>query len=300
MAACGGTVGGPKTVTAAGANQRRGWADFEPIVRQAPNRPPRAYVCVYRQVFPARQVFWDLADEAATAHPDLAELVRRYRSKKSFYDWGDDPSFFSAEYHQGSSSFGAWGVCRRNVRKQLYPGDIVVYFCARRFAPGAPTEYFYIGVGTVGVRVQDRRQIWLEDADPALRPYRNHLNILVSYDADGAQVQHERFAPGHPDDWPRRAECPYIVFEPKRSRFNLKAPTLVAVAGAGDARETWRPAEDQRVAEVERVLFTDLGVGRRLRTSHTGSAHPHLNLTANLAGAGVSVAELRKCLWTLV
>ena len=115
------------------------------------------YICVYRQVVPAIQRRIREVEDAAKHYKDISELVKRIRTGKSVYDWGDDPSFFSAEYHQGDAAFAGWGVCRPNVRKQLHRGSVVVFFCARRVNKGEATQYFFVGYGTVKHRIDDRR-----------------------------------------------------------------------------------------------------------------------------------------------
>lgn len=273
----------------------------ETVVRARPNRAPLVYVCVYRQVLPNATRAWDVVNDAATRYPDLAELLKRYRSERSVYDWGDDPSFFSAEYHDGRPELAAWGVCRPNVREKLYPGDIVLYFCARRLICTGHTEYFYAGVGTVGVRIEDRRrEVWSDSTSDELRRFRNHLNVLVTYDNRDQCVRHERFPPGHPVDWHERADSPYIVFDPARSKFNMKRPLRVAVAQHGAKNEIWISDGGARIMELRAAVFDDLGVTRGLRTSYRGTAHPHINLTRKLAEAGISADEFRSRVIALV
>lgn len=273
----------------------------ETVVRARPNRAPLVYVCVYRQVLPTAKRAWDVVDDAATRNPDLAELLKRYRSQRSVYDWGDDPSFFSAEYHDGRPELAAWGVCRPNVRAKLYPHDIVLYFCARRLAGTGPTEYFYAGVGTVGVRVEERRrEVWSDNTLGELRRFRKHLNVLVTYDNRDQCVRHERFPPGHPVDWHERADSPYIVFDPARSKFNMKRPLRVAVAQPGAKNEIWISDGGTRIVELRAAVFDNLGVTRGLRTSYRGTAHPHINLTRKLAEAGISAEEFRSRVIALV
>ncbi len=292
------------TAEAAGAKdggRRRQAVASEAVIRARPNRAPLVYVCVYRQVLPHREHAWNVVDAAATQNPDLAELLKRYRTKRSVYDWGDDPSFFSAEYHDGRPELAAWGVCRPNVREKLYPDDVVVYFCARRLANAGHTDYFYAGVGTVGVRIADRRRaVWRDSTSSDLRRLRKHLNVLVTYDNHDRCVRHERFPPGHPDDWDKRADSPYIVFDPTRSKFNMKRPLHVAVALRGASNETWIADGGARIAELRAAVFDELGVTRGLRTSYRGTAHPHINLTRRLTAAGISAEAFRDRVRALV
>jgi hypothetical protein len=252
---------------------------------------PRVYVCVYRQFIPENKRLLRMAAEAATNNPDLRSLLDRLHAGNTAYDWGDDPSFFSATYHQGQPTHAGWGVCRANVRRYLYPGDMVVYFCARRGNRKSATKYLFVGYGTVGQRIDDRRLIWTE---PLLQSYRNHLNVLVRYEA-GQAIQHERFEPGH-DDWEHRARSPYLIFDASASSFNLVDPLHVATALPGAKKETWHCKKSQKVRALHELLFKNLGVPRTLRTSFIGTAHPPINLTERLMRRSISIEQLRSSL----
>ena len=85
-----------------------------------------AYICVYRQINPPPISIRDTAN-AATKNSHLQQFLNEYQD--SFYDWGDDPSFFSAKYMLSDVNRATWGVCRRDVRADLEKGDVVVFFC---------------------------------------------------------------------------------------------------------------------------------------------------------------------------
>jgi hypothetical protein len=194
----------------------------KPVVQVRRPSETFVYLCVYRQVFPRRKAVLQEVQQAAMSNPMLAKLLEHYESGQTAYDWGDDPSFFSAEHEQGSSAYAAWGVCRPNVRRKLLPGDMVIYFCARSRLDGGGVDYLFSGYGTVKVPIWDRRELWL---DPQWSGYRNHFNTLVRYDSD-REVHDEPFPPGHPD-WKQRLASPYIIFDPHLSNFRMKSPLWV-------------------------------------------------------------------------
>lgn len=253
----------------------------------------RAYACVYRQVIPSGFLMNE-ARQAGEVHEDIRQLLRHYDSGITAYDWGDDPSFFSADHHQGTSGVAAWGVCRPNIRRNLHPGDVMIFFCARRLAKFAPTEYLFTGYATVARRIEDRREIYKRDE---LAPYRSHLNVLVDYN-NNQRVRHERFEPGHPEDWEHRADSPYIIFDPALTRLKLRRSRHVASASPGEKNESWHLG-DPKVRALHDLLFGELEVKRKLRTSSTGSSHPHINLTNALYVVG-GVSGLRARLRALI
>lgn len=109
-------------------------------------RRVKAYVCPYRHSQPGASD-WARTREAAREDPLLQEFLDRYQDADCYLDWGDDPSFFCAEALLGDVRLAGWGVCRRDVRSRLEPGDMIVFFCAK---PTPETwEYFYIGFGSV-------------------------------------------------------------------------------------------------------------------------------------------------------
>jgi hypothetical protein len=273
---------------------RKAKAKSKPQPHEEPNRPRRVYVCVYRQYIPERRSLRECVERAAEADPQLQGLYDRLMAGDSVYDWGDDPSFFSAEYIQGSAENAAWGVCRPNVRQKIRANDVVVFFCARRAQIADPIHYLFTGYGTAAKRVDDRRDLWRQ---PELEPFREHLNVLARPDAFGRLENVERFLPQH-DNWKDRAKSPYILFDPKRSRFNMTNPTLVASAERGTKVETWY--ETPQAQEIRTALFEDLNVSRTLRTSAKGTSHPHINLTKKLADAGITVDQLVEKLFPLV
>jgi hypothetical protein len=59
----------------------------------------------------------------------IATYLRESPDDEWPFDHGDDPSFRSSQRLRGRVT---WGVCRQNVRNQLRPGDVVVFFAADR------------------------------------------------------------------------------------------------------------------------------------------------------------------------
>jgi len=223
----------------------------------------RAYICTYRQIKPPQA---DLKKtEGEGSDPLLVKFLGEYES--TFFDWGDDPSFFAAKHMLGDVRKATWGVCRRDVRDGLKKGDVVVFFCGKR-NNGKSWNYYFVGFGTVGGIVTERKLIW---TNPAYAPYRKFYNILT--DSNGKQL--ETFHPFH-KDWKIRATAPYIFFDPAKSLFNLDSPYLVATWDGEGMQETWR--RDRKTKNIEELLFVERDIKRRLRTSKTGYAHVKLNL----------------------
>lgn len=235
---------------------------------------PRLYVCVYRHHVPGAGE-WHQTVERSRENATLARFLSDYWSDDTYFDWGDDPSFFGALDSFGDARRASWAVCRPNVRERLAPGDGVVFFVVKpnvsinrrgTRVPAGPADYFYIGHGTVG-EIVDRQLMW---TDEKYGPYRTLFNALAR-PADGAMENVEVF-PKHPD-WSRRASAPVILFEPSGSLFDLEAPPRVArydpVQGFP---ERW--SDDATSQALQRLLFT--GLERRLRTSEGGHPHPHM------------------------
>jgi hypothetical protein len=142
--------------------------------------------------------------------------------------------------------------------------------------------------------VVDRRELWLSED---FAPYRRFYNTLAVYQ-EGQFVRRETFHPFH-KDWVKRLS-PYIVFDPEGSRFNLSAPLRVATYATNN-QEDW-DFESSRVAMLEDMLFRQHGITRRLRTSHTGFSHPHINLGKQMGPSATAATfeQLRRGLVSLV
>jgi hypothetical protein len=228
---------------------------------------------------------------AAEHDPLLRAFLDGYY--ESYYDWGDDPSFFAAQQLLGDVRKASWGVCRPDVRETLVEGDLLVFFCGSQ---DEHWRYYFVGFGTVG-KLVERADLW---TNPRYASYRKFYNVLARPDG-GDLIQCETFHDFH-GDWQRRAEAPYVIFEAANSAFNLGSPHLVAIWDkATKPPETW--AGDARSREIERLLFVERGIDdRRLRTSAFGYGHTKLNLLAagRTARPGRSLSGLARALKHLV
>jgi hypothetical protein len=240
-----------------------------------------------------RIVEWEKTSRAASTSTDLSLKVflAEYKQDDRYYDWGDDPAFFAAQEFMDDVRRASWGVCRPNVRSCIKPGDLVIFFCGKPcVCDSKKWDYYYIGFGTVKVRVDDRRQIW---EDNRFQPYRGFYNLLVAPASqtppanaddlldgpDGSTYVHkETFHPYH-KNWRRRL-CAYIIFDEneQRTHFNLENPLHVATYRDGDKLpEVWN--SNGLTRQLKRVLFVEQGIARGLRHSPTGSAHQFIHLT---------------------
>ena len=213
----------------------------------------------------------------------LKEYLQRYENsyKKNkggigrFYDWGDDPAFFAAEYFSKDINKATWGVCRPDVRKKLCEGDVVVFFCAQQQRDETTWKYYYIGLGTVGEVVQPREKIWKMQR---YAEYRKFFNLIIN-----SMSCHSETINPH-KDWAHRLASPYIVFDndPERTHFNVTNPLLVAIysesdiARKGKTLEHWM-LEDERVNTIYK-LVGKRDSGSRLRIPNKYHPHKEMNL----------------------
>lgn len=268
--------------------------------QRAYNRDVGAYVCTYCHKN-RRAGELQTTRTAAEKDPLLRIFLDGYND--SYYDWGDDPSFFAAQHLLGDVRKASWGVCRPDVRNTLEECDVVVFFCACQRQDEHVWRYYFVGFGTV-LELVDRAvstkrgagNLW---TDRAYEAYRKFYNVLVSPDG-GRLVQNEMFHPYH-DDWKRRADAPYVLFDGASSSFNLRSPHCVATWDGETVPEKWL-RDDDRSKEIERLLFVDRGINRRLRTSASGHPHPKLNLlkARRTTRPGLSLSELTRALRPLV
>lgn len=233
---------------------------------------------MYRHSIPNRKE-WDLTWARASTQPLLQKFLDRYGQPDCYYDWGDDPSFFAASEILGSAESATWGVCRRDVRTAMRPGDFVVFFCARERAHGI-WEYFYVGLGTVK-QLLNRHVIWSEDE---YEPYRRFFNVLAR-PVSGELRQYETFHRYHPD-WDRRASAPYIVFDPVETRFDLENPPLVASYERNQGGiEKWRD-NDPMARRLAALVLPNSPSKRGLRSVNIQRSHPKMNLESQARRAG--------------
>ena len=245
------------------------------------------YVCVYRQPIPKSRDN-NRANKSASGDDALKDYLRRYknrfrRNKRNighFYDWGDDPAFFAAEHFLDNVHGATWGVCRPDVRRRLSDrGDVVVFFCVQQQKDEVTWKYYYIGLGTVGEVICDRRRLWRKRE---YVKYTKFYNLLL--DSEG---RHNEMISYH-SDWKKISMSPYVIFDKDtdKTHFNVINPLHVAtyVEGTepwkGEILERWRLSNEL----VKRIY--DLVPRRRgkkkLRTSGTGFAHRHINVRDSL------------------
>lgn len=246
----------------------------------------KAYVCVYRQLRP-HEKDRRATEQAAAKDLHLGKFLETY--EQGFYDWGDDPSFFAAKYLLNDVRQATWGVCRRDVRSSLNRGDVIIFFCARE-DKDKTWSYYFIGFGTVGEIVSDRNDLWNK---PKYAKFHKFYNLLI--DRNGNQC--EQFRPLH-KDWVKRSKAFYVLFDSDRSVFNLDSPHRVATWDRTTNKELWNSSP--RSQKIERLIFKDRGVERRLRTSRLGFAHPKLNLTKSKDIRGRTLLQLTEELKKLI
>jgi hypothetical protein len=162
---------------------------------------------------------------------------------------------------------------------------VVIWFCAKESEERDSWRYFFIGLCTVAQSIS-RLDLW---QNPAFEAYRRFYNVLAKLE-DGVLQQSETFHRYH-DDWMRRADAPYVVFRPEESWVNLKNPLHVADKESTSAVEVWRSGWDDRVRDLERILFEQYSITRRLRTTHPQIAHPHVAVHHWITRSGLSRDE---------
>lgn len=236
----------------------------------------KCYVCVYRQpVLKGHK--WQRSWDEAGKKRGLRKYLKLYRlgieqDDVCYYDWGDDPAFFAAEEFLGNINRASWGVCRRDVREKLSAGDFVIFFCAKA-RDERIWEYYYIGLGTVSETI-DRSLVW---SSAKYKPYRDFFNLLV----DSKGRQKEFIYDKHNNDWPERAQAPYILFDTSKNRthFNLVNPLHVAtyqiedLPWRGNVIERWH-LDDENVQAIYNTIPERKG-GKRLRIGTTAMGYPH-------------------------
>jgi hypothetical protein len=243
----------------------------------------RAYVCVYRHSTPSPRERQQ-TEQTAAGHPLLLRYLESYDEPGSVLDWGDDPSFFAASELLGDVRRATWGVCRRDVRASLGPGDFVVFVCGRQ--DGRSWEYFFVGVATLGQPLT-RELIWSDDQ---YEVHRGFFNVLARSTPTGLE-QHEYNHRFH-DDWRKRCNAPYWVFDLDDTRLEISSPvSLAGYRGEPGQIERWETG-DERVAELRSLLLRGARPTRGLRSTNLQRAHPKLNLSAGYP-SDVDLRQLR-------
>jgi hypothetical protein len=253
----------------------------------------KAFICVYRHLVPSREELQQTR-LVARQDPKLQTFLDLYDNPDCFYDWGDDPGFFAASEIFGSPAHASWGVCRPDVRRQLGAGDFIIFFCARQNRESRGTwDYFLVACATVLDSVS-REDLWTSDG---YKGYRRFYNVLAEW-KDGLYLHREAFWRHH-DDWERRLESGYIIFDPdpRVTCVDMSTPLRVARRYPSESLEQWF-SDDKRVADLEELLFNNLGITRRLRSTNPRIPHRHISLhnapSINRAGCDVILREMRR------
>ncbi len=214
------------------------------------------------------------------------------------YDYGDDPSFFSAQYLRGPVT---WGVCRGDIRTRIAEGDVVIFVAFEDLESG--TTYKLTAIATVEKKITENSIF----SDPKHKRFRQYLNLLTRPTESGWKREEPCFAvAGHPN-WlwrmadratlkskdfkgssrveirsnqffggkPYRFGANYIVFSmhPEKT-YIVKTPRAVAHHDLQDQTEIWY--RDSFSAGVfERTLQTAVKHGMRKRGLRLPKAYPH-------------------------
>jgi hypothetical protein len=215
------------------------------------------------------------------------------------YDYGDDPSFFSAQYLGGPIT---WGVCRGDIRSRIAEGDVVIFVAFEDLESG--TTYRLTAIATVEKKISEN-SIFL---DPQYKRFQQYLNLLTRPTETGWKREEPCFAvAGHPTDWlwrmadrtnlkskdfkgssrreirsnqlfggkPYQFGANYIVFSmhPEKT-YVVHAPPFIAHHEADHARETWH--RDAFSAGVfDRTLKVAVEHGMPSRGLRLPKAYPH-------------------------
>jgi hypothetical protein len=118
------------------------------------------------------------------------------------YDIGDDPSFRAA---RGNANAVTWGVCRRDLRNVIRPGDVVLFFATlpRNISAGKQIPYWFVGYATVAEKVK-QTNVFLERR---LTKFKSYQNLLINK-VGRTTFEHHETAPGQRhDDWLYRLTC---------------------------------------------------------------------------------------------
>jgi hypothetical protein len=223
-------------------------------------------------------------------------------------DIGDDPAFEASSVHAGQGGVVSWGVCRRDLRNEVQPGDLVIMFAADRLADRTPARYAFVGYMTVDRKVS-QRDIW---EDESLAVFRTYRNLLIRPSDDGGYV-HDEPVPrslwhkdwlwrttAHrgarkkdlehieaTDAWspnitvhgrPLRFAANYILFRPEGDgTFVAASPPIVARATTNGRSEDW--IDTRLSTELYKIVVEGSGTRRDgLRTRNPQTAHRHIKL----------------------
>jgi hypothetical protein len=233
------------------------------------------------------------------------------------YDVGDDPSFCSARRTRGQVT---WGVCRQDVRSQLQPGDVVIFFVVQYAANRIDSSYRFAAALSVQTSITEDKVF---HATP-YTTFGQYLNLLIRPCRSGW----EHLEPSLPrrywhDDWLWRiskhngqrkaafmqaglAHVPgqplivggrpvqlapnYVIFSSSPSEsFVAETPPLVAQWSREEPFEKWR--DTPKANAIRTIAFTRLG-RNNLRTRNRQQTHRHVWVATSMSGCEV-VAGLK-------
>lgn len=145
---------------------------------------PKVYLSPYNSTLTSNHIEGSCSNSCVRLHAAL-------RRREWPYDYGDDPSFFCRLNLNGALT---WGVCRADVRGQLKPGDVVVFFAFTNV--GERVEYRLSGLATVEQKIR-QSDIFFRSA---YEKYRLYLNLLV-HPTDGNGRNWTHHEPAAPHVW---------------------------------------------------------------------------------------------------
>ncbi|MGH9773865.1 MAG: hypothetical protein ACRD50_02840 [Candidatus Acidiferrales bacterium] len=242
-----------------------------------------------------------------------SSTIAAFKSAVSREDWpydnGDDPSFYAMRKFGGQLS---WGVCRQDVRNNIRPDDIVVFFSFRKFEETGDSEYRLCALASVDRKVS-QIDLWKVKN---LRIYANYFNLLIK-PSKSARDGWEHFEPALEGsrvhrDWLwriadhrgfRKKEFDkleaidhfqpggamrgrslviarnYVIFSSDPAKTHvLSKPPVVAWHSKGKPSEQW--SQDRFSQAVRRIMLEVAaranGRQRSLRIKNSQRAHRHI------------------------
>lgn len=104
----------------------------------------------------------------------LSESTQALRAGTWPYDFGDDPAFYSARAQRGPVT---WGVCRRDVRRAVQPGHVLLFFSVEE---EKHNNFIYKFCALLTVKQKIRQtDIWKTEALNSNRQFRRYENLLI-------------------------------------------------------------------------------------------------------------------------
>lgn len=234
-------------------------------------------------------------------------VEKAIEAKEWPYDNGDDPSFFAARHDGGLLT---WGVCRRDVRSKIRPGDMCVFLAFTK--EREIIRYKMSAVATVLEKL-DRRSV-VHDSRFQGKTY---INLLIRPDGNGWKYdEDDRHKGDRHSDWLWRLSehgptgkkqfnaqnkdiretghfadsdvsvaKDYIVFSQRPDETYISPnPPLVALAGKGE-HEKWVSNELARLT-VDKAAGLHPNGRNFLRS--TSQAYVHRQLTFRMRADEVS------------